>query len=31
MDEGHGFRKVENVVDAMHRTIGFSEEHMARS
>ncbi len=29
MDEGHGFRKIENVVDAMHRTIGFFEEHMA--
>jgi len=29
MDEGHGFRKVENVVDAMHRTIGFFDEHMA--
>ncbi len=29
MDEGHGFRKVDNVVDAMHRTIGFFDEHMA--
>ncbi|MGI8856414.1 MAG: S9 family peptidase [Thermomicrobiales bacterium] len=31
MDEGHGFRKVENVVDAMHRTIAFFDEHMGAS
>ena len=28
MDEGHGFRKIENVVDSMHRTIGFFDEYM---
>jgi dipeptidyl aminopeptidase/acylaminoacyl peptidase len=30
MDEGHGFRKVENVVDAMHRTVDFFDEYMGR-
>lgn len=28
MDEGHGFRRVENVVDAMQRTVGFFDAHM---
>ena len=28
MDEGHGFRRVENVVDAMYRTVAFFDEHM---
>ncbi len=29
MDEGHGFRKIENVVDSLHRTVDFFDEHMA--
>jgi dipeptidyl aminopeptidase/acylaminoacyl peptidase len=28
MDEGHGFRRIENVVDSMHRTLSFFDEYM---
>jgi dipeptidyl aminopeptidase/acylaminoacyl peptidase len=28
MDEGHGFRKIENVADSLHRTAAFFDEHM---